>query len=97
MSNCRRSEFSTERVISSEFESSWQRQIGAYARRAPKRPHLNNTDRFLLVRLYRWFPSIPSAIAIVGPETIIRCTAPAFGRIGAGGLANPVGQTEDLG
>jgi hypothetical protein len=41
-------------------------------RRTPKRPHLNNTDRFLFVWLYRWFPSILEAVAIVRPETIIR-------------------------
>jgi len=38
----------------------------------PKRPHLNNTNRFLFVWLYRWFPSVPGAFAIVRPETIIR-------------------------
>src|SRR5665811_2091298 len=41
-------------------------------RRAPKRPQLNNTDRFLFVWLYHWFPSVLGAIAIVRPETIIR-------------------------
>ncbi len=41
-------------------------------RRASKRPHLNNTDRFLFVWLYRWFPSVLGAIAIVRPETIVR-------------------------
>jgi hypothetical protein len=41
-------------------------------RQTPKRPHLNNTDRFLFVWLYRWFPSILEALAIVRPETIIR-------------------------
>jgi hypothetical protein len=41
-------------------------------RRAPKRPHLNNTDRFLFVWLYHWFPSVLGVIAIVRPETIIR-------------------------
>src|SRR5467141_2995544 len=49
-----------------------RQQINVLRRRAPKRPHLNNTDRFLFVWLYRWFPSILSAIAIVRPETIIR-------------------------
>src|SRR5450830_1127317 len=34
--------------------------------------HLNNTDRFLFVRFYHWFPSGRGAIAIVRPETIIR-------------------------
>ena len=38
----------------------------------PKRPDLNNTDRFLFVWLYRWFPSVLGAVAIVRPETIIR-------------------------
>jgi hypothetical protein len=49
-----------------------RQQINVLRRRAPKRPHLNNTDRFLFVWLYRWFPSILGAIAIVWPETIIR-------------------------
>src|SRR5450759_937059 len=49
-----------------------RQQINVLRRRAPKRPHLNNTDRFLLVWLYRWFPSVLGAIAIVRPETIIR-------------------------
>jgi hypothetical protein len=47
-------------------------QINVLRRRAPKRPHLNNTDRFLFVWLYHWFPSIFGVIAIVSPETIIR-------------------------
>jgi hypothetical protein len=49
-----------------------RQQINVLRRRAPKRPHLNNTDRFLFVCLYRWFPCILGAIAIVRPETIIR-------------------------
>lgn len=49
-----------------------RQQINVLRRRAPKRPHLNNTDRFLLVWLYHWFPSVLEAIAIVRPETIIR-------------------------
>src|SRR5258708_380137 len=47
-------------------------QVKVLRRRTPKRPHLNNTDRFLFVWLYRWFPSVLGAIAIVRPETIIR-------------------------
>jgi hypothetical protein len=49
-----------------------RQQINVLRRRAPKRPHLNNTDRFLFVWLYRWFPCILGAIAIVRPKTIIR-------------------------
>ena len=49
-----------------------RQQINVLRRRAPKRPHFNNTDRFLFVWLYHWFPSVLGAIAIVRPETIIR-------------------------
>jgi hypothetical protein len=49
-----------------------RQQINVLRRRAPRRPHLNNTDRFLFVWLHRWFPSILGVIAIVRPETIIR-------------------------
>src|ERR1035437_9494374 len=49
-----------------------RQQINVLRRRAPKRPYLNNTDRFLFVWLYRWFPSVLGAIAIIRPETIIR-------------------------
>src|SRR6202047_1595511 len=49
-----------------------RQQINVLRRRMPKRPHLNNTDRFLFVWLYRWFPSVLEAVAIVRPETIIR-------------------------
>src|SRR5881392_204971 len=49
-----------------------RQQINVLRRRALKRPHFNNTDRFLFVWLYRWFPSVLGAIAIVRPETIVR-------------------------
>jgi hypothetical protein len=49
-----------------------RQQINVLRRRASKRPHLNNIDRFLFVWLYRWFASVLGAIAIVRPETIIR-------------------------
>jgi hypothetical protein len=35
-----------------------RQQINVLRRRAPNRPHLNNTDRFLFVWLYHWFPSV---------------------------------------
>jgi hypothetical protein len=49
-----------------------RQQINVLRRRMPKRPDLNNTDRFLFVWLYHWFPSVLGAVAIVRPETIIR-------------------------
>jgi hypothetical protein len=36
-----------------------RQQINVLRRRAPKRPHFNNTDRFLFVWLYHWFPLRP--------------------------------------
>src|SRR5262249_19644440 len=47
-------------------------QLKLLRRQVSKRPQLSNTDRFLFVWLYRWFPSVLSAIAILRPETIIR-------------------------
>ena len=49
-----------------------RQQINVLRRRMPKRPDLNNNDRLLLVWLYRWFPCVLGAIAIIRPETIIR-------------------------
>ena len=48
-----------------------RQQINVLRRQMPKRPDLNNTDRFLFVWLYCWFPSVLGAVAIVRPETII--------------------------
>src|SRR5262249_491231 len=49
-----------------------RQQLNVLRREVSKRPQLSNTDRFLFVWLYRWFPSVLSAIAILQPETIIR-------------------------
>src|SRR5258708_38377999 len=49
-----------------------RQQVNVLRRRTPKRPDLNNTDRFLFVWLYRWFPSVLETVAIVRPETVIR-------------------------
>src|SRR5229473_6339351 len=49
-----------------------RQQVNVLRRRTSKRPHFNNTDRLLFVWLYRWFPSVLGAVAIVRPETIIR-------------------------
>src|ERR1700683_2950871 len=49
-----------------------RQQINVLRRRTPKRPHLNNTDRFLFVWLYRWLSSVPEVVSIVRPETVIR-------------------------
>ena len=46
-----------------------RQQVNVLRRQKVKRPQLNNADRFLLVWLYCWFPSVLGAIAIVRPET----------------------------
>src|SRR5258707_14469286 len=50
-----------------------RQQINVLRRQMPKRPHLNNTDRFLFVWLYRWFPSVLEAVSVFLPGTIISC------------------------
>ena len=51
-----------------------RQQINVLRRQAPKRPHLNNADRFLFVWLYHWFPSVLCVSA--------RNKDPVFGVIG---------------
>ena len=47
-------------------------QLNVLRRRVPSKPKLAVVDRLLFVWLYRLFPSVLSAVAIVQPETIIR-------------------------
>src|SRR4030088_2074770 len=61
-----------------------RQQVNVLRRRTPKRPYLNNGDRFLFVWLYRWFPSVLEVVAIVRPETTFAGTGLGFGCIGAG-------------
>jgi len=49
-----------------------RQQLNIVIRKLPKRLRLTNSDRLLLVWLYRLFPSIRNAIRIVRPETVIR-------------------------
>src|SRR5438445_9599421 len=49
-----------------------RQQLNVLRRQVSKRPQLSNTDRFLFVWVYRWFPSVLGAFAILRPETIIR-------------------------
>ncbi len=49
-----------------------RQQLNVLIRKLPKRLRLTNSDRLLLVWLYRLFPSILSVIRIVRPETVIR-------------------------
>ncbi len=49
-----------------------RQQPSVLNRRSPSRVRLRNLDRLLSVWLYRLFPSLLDAIAIVKPETVLR-------------------------
>src|ERR1700759_3766464 len=42
------------------------------SRRLPGRPRLTNHDRWFLIQMYRWFPSILLVLTIIRPETLVR-------------------------
>src|SRR5262245_39955940 len=69
-----------------------RQQLNVLRRQVSKRPQLSNTDRFLFVWLYRWFPSVLSAIAILRPETIIRWHREGFQSYWRGRSGKPVGR-----
>jgi hypothetical protein len=67
-------------ILASPFKSKCQlevenvalrHQVMVLRRQACGRVRLTNLDRFFLVQLYRWFPSILQVLAIVQPETVI--------------------------
>ena len=64
-----------------------RQQINVLRRRMPKRPDLNNTDRFLFVWLYRWFPPSWARLRLSGRKRLFAGTVLGFGRIGAGDRA----------
>jgi len=47
-------------------------QLVVLRRKLPGRVLLTNTDRWFLVQLYRWFPSVLQVFTIVQPDTIVR-------------------------
>ena len=47
-------------------------QLSVLRQRVPARPKLTVADRLLFVWLYRLFPSVLNAVAIIQPETVIR-------------------------
>ena len=47
-------------------------QLIVLRRRLHGRVRLTNHDRWFLIRLYRWFPSILQVLAIIRPETLVR-------------------------
>jgi hypothetical protein len=49
-----------------------RQQINILRRAAPKRLLIGSIDRLILVDLYRRFPDVRGALAIVEPDTVIR-------------------------
>jgi len=49
-----------------------RRQLIVLRRKLQGRAPLMNTDRWFLVQIYRWFPSIVQVVTIVQPDTIVR-------------------------
>ena len=49
-----------------------RQQLAVLHRKTPGRARVSLLDRYILVRLYRFWPSLLSAIVIVKPETVLR-------------------------
>jgi hypothetical protein len=47
-------------------------QLIVVRRRRRGRVRLTNNDRWFLIQLYRWFPSILQVLTIIRPETLVR-------------------------
>jgi hypothetical protein len=68
-------------VVTSPFKSrlrleaenaALRHQLMVLRRRLQGRVRLTNHDRWFLIQLYRWFPSILSVLTIIRPETLVR-------------------------
>jgi transposase InsO family protein len=55
-------------------------QLIVLRRKVRGRARLTNNDRWFLIQLYRWFPSILQVIAIVQPQTLVRWHRAGFRR-----------------
>jgi len=55
-------------------------QLIVLRRKVKGRAQLPNNDRWFLVQLYRWFPSILEVLTIVRPETLVRWHRSGFRR-----------------
>jgi hypothetical protein len=47
-------------------------QLIVLRRKIQGRACLTNSDRWFLIQLYRWFPSILNFLTIIRPETLVR-------------------------
>src|SRR5260370_36725915 len=49
-----------------------QHQLIVLRRKLHGRVKLANSDRWFLIQLYRWFPSIIKVLAVILPQTLVR-------------------------
>ena len=62
-------------------------QLIVLRRRLHGRVRFTNNDRWFLILLYRWSPSILQVLTIIRPETLVG-TGPAFAATGVGSRAH---------
>jgi transposase InsO family protein len=55
-------------------------QLIVLRRKVHGRVRLPNSDRWFFIQLYRWFPSIPTMLTIIRPETLMRWHRAGFRR-----------------
>src|ERR1700694_1443119 len=55
-------------------------QLIVLRRKVQGRVRLTNNDRWFLIQLYRWFPSILNLLTIIRPETLVRWHRAGFRR-----------------
>src|ERR1700676_2947717 len=76
-------------VLASPFESKsrleaenavLRHQLIVLRRKVRGRAQPTNNDRWFLVQMYRWFPSILKVVTIVQPETLVRWHRAGFRR-----------------
>jgi hypothetical protein len=60
-------------------------------RKVQGRVRLANNDRWFLIQLYRWFPSILNVLTIIRPETLVRWHRAGFRCYGVGSHARGEG------
>jgi hypothetical protein len=61
-------------------DAALRHQLAVLRRKVRGRLEFTNSDQWFFVQLYRWFPSILQAIAIVRPETLVRWHRAGFRR-----------------
>ena len=66
-------------------------QLIVLRRRLHGRVRLTNHDRWFLIQLYHWFPSILKVLTIIRPEMLVRWHRPAFAATGVGSRADREG------